>query len=109
MTLMLGTNDLKSRFAVQPLDIAESVGILLETIAKSDAGPNGKAPRVLLIAPPPLAKLTFLGDMVIAPFFVMPTVSALIWKNLLMHPVQGLFAWFANLLGMTRCSSCVLS
>ncbi len=63
MTLMLGTNDLKSRFAVQPLDIAESVGILLDTIAKSQAGPNGAAPRVLLIAPPPLAKLTFLGDM----------------------------------------------
>jgi len=38
--------------------------------------------------------------MVIAPFFVMPTVSALIWKNLLMHPVQGLFAWFSALLGM---------
>ena len=31
--------------------------------------------------------------MVIAPFFVMPTVSALVWKNLLMHPVSGLFAW----------------
>ena len=28
--------------------------------------------------------------LVIAPFFVMPTVSALIWKNLLMHPVYGL-------------------
>ena len=28
--------------------------------------------------------------MVIAPFFVMPTVSALVWKNLLMHPVSGL-------------------
>lgn len=39
--------------------------------------------------------------MVIAPFFVMPTVSALVWKNLLMHPVSGLFAWFANLVGMT--------
>ncbi|WP_406858185.1 sugar ABC transporter permease [Alsobacter sp. KACC 23698] len=37
--------------------------------------------------------------MVIAPFFVMPTVSALIWKNLLMHPVTGLFAWLANLVG----------
>jgi sorbitol/mannitol transport system permease protein len=37
--------------------------------------------------------------MVIAPFFVMPTVSALIWKNLLMHPVNGLFAWFARGLG----------
>jgi sorbitol/mannitol transport system permease protein len=39
--------------------------------------------------------------MVIAPFFVMPTVSALIWKNLLMHPVQGLFAWLASLIGVT--------
>jgi len=32
ITLMLGTNDLKSRFAVQPLDIAESIGVLLDTI-----------------------------------------------------------------------------
>lgn len=39
--------------------------------------------------------------MVIAPFFVMPTVSALIWKNLLMHPVSGLFAWIARSFGMT--------
>lgn len=38
--------------------------------------------------------------MVIAPFFVMPTVSALVWKNLLMHPVSGLFAWIAGLLGL---------
>jgi sorbitol/mannitol transport system permease protein len=39
--------------------------------------------------------------MVIAPFFVMPTVSALVWKNLLMHPVSGLFAWIAKLFGLT--------
>jgi sorbitol/mannitol transport system permease protein len=39
--------------------------------------------------------------MVIAPFFVMPTVSALVWKNLLMHPVSGLFAWIAKSLGLT--------
>lgn len=38
--------------------------------------------------------------MVIAPFFVMPTVSALVWKNLLMHPVSGLFAWIAISLGL---------
>jgi sorbitol/mannitol transport system permease protein len=37
--------------------------------------------------------------MVIAPFFVMPTVSALVWKNLLMHPVSGLFAWIATTAG----------
>jgi sorbitol/mannitol transport system permease protein len=35
----------------------------------------------------------------IAPFFVMPTVSALIWKNMLMHPVNGLFAFIARSLG----------
>jgi sorbitol/mannitol transport system permease protein len=39
--------------------------------------------------------------MVIAPFFVMPTVSALVWKNLLMHPVSGLLAYIATSLGLT--------
>jgi sorbitol/mannitol transport system permease protein len=38
--------------------------------------------------------------MVIAPFFVMPTVSALVWKNLLMHPVSGMFAWIAKSFGL---------
>ncbi|MEI4473068.1 carbohydrate ABC transporter permease [Frigidibacter sp. MR17.24] len=38
--------------------------------------------------------------LVIAPFFVMPTVSALVWKNMLMNPVNGLFAWIARALGM---------
>lgn len=36
----------------------------------------------------------------IAPFFVMPTVSALVWKNMLMHPVNGLFAYFTRSLGL---------
>ncbi len=39
--------------------------------------------------------------MVIAPFFVMPTVSALVWKNLLMHPVSGLLAYVAKSFGLT--------
>lgn len=38
--------------------------------------------------------------LVIAPFFIMPTVSALIWKNLLMHPVNGFFAYVLNSLGL---------
>lgn len=38
--------------------------------------------------------------MVLAPFFVMPTVSALVWKNMLMNPVNGLFAHFAQLIGV---------
>jgi len=38
--------------------------------------------------------------LVIAPFFVMPTVSALVWKNMFMNPVNGLFAYLANSLGL---------
>ncbi len=30
--------------------------------------------------------------LVIAPFFVMPTVSALVWKNMMMDPVNGILA-----------------
>jgi sorbitol/mannitol transport system permease protein len=37
----------------------------------------------------------------IAPFFIMPTVSALIWKNLLMHPVYGVFGIVARGVGGT--------
>jgi sorbitol/mannitol transport system permease protein len=37
--------------------------------------------------------------LVIAPFFVMPTVSALVWKNMLMHPSNGLFAWMSRSFG----------
>ena len=38
--------------------------------------------------------------MVIAPFFVMPTVAALVWKNMFMNPVNGLFAYFLKVMGM---------
>ena len=38
--------------------------------------------------------------LVISPFFVMPTVAALVWKNLLMHPVNGLFAHVAAAFGL---------
>jgi len=38
--------------------------------------------------------------LVIAPFFVMPTVSALIWKNFIMHPVYGLVAFVLHKIGL---------
>ncbi len=37
--------------------------------------------------------------MVIAPFFIMPTVSALVWKNMFMNPVNGIFAFLSSLAG----------
>ena len=36
----------------------------------------------------------------VAPFFVMPTVSALVWKNLMMHPIYGVFGAVARALGL---------
>lgn len=38
--------------------------------------------------------------LVIAPFFIMPTVSALVWKNLFMNPDNGLFAFLASSIGI---------
>ncbi len=39
--------------------------------------------------------------LVIAPFFVMPTVSALVWKNLFMDPVNGFLAHVWKAFGAT--------
>jgi sorbitol/mannitol transport system permease protein len=47
----------------------------------------------------------FLGSgiarvLAISPFFVMPTVSALVWKNLMMHPIYGVLGALAHALGL---------
>ena len=51
---------------------------------------------VALLMDQPVFGQGMLRLMVIAPFFVMPTVSALVWKNLLMNPESGFFAWIAQ-------------
>jgi sorbitol/mannitol transport system permease protein len=37
---------------------------------------------------------------VLAPFFVMPTVSALVWKNMMMHPDNGFLAFLMRSVGL---------
>lgn len=49
--IMLGTNDLKKRFSLAAIDIAAGAGMLTDIVLKSDAGYNGKSPKVLLISP----------------------------------------------------------
>lgn len=39
--------------------------------------------------------------LVISPFFIMSTVAALVWKNMMMNPNYGIFAWIATRLGFT--------
>jgi sorbitol/mannitol transport system permease protein len=53
-----------------------------------------------LLLDQPIMGRGFVRLLIIAPFFVMPTVSALVWKNMLMHPVSGLLAWLMQLVGM---------
>jgi len=61
--LMLGTNDLKIKFSVSALDIAMSIGVLVDTIQKSGFGPDGGKPKILILCPPPLGELSHLEDL----------------------------------------------
>lgn len=38
--------------------------------------------------------------LLISPFFIMPTVNALLWKNMMMNPIYGLFAVVATAIGV---------
>ena len=54
--------------------------------------------------------------LLISPFFIMPTVNALLWKNMMMNPIYGVFAvvagWFglepANMLATTPLLSIII-
>lgn len=63
IALMLGTNDLKERFGASASDIAQGAASLAEEVLRSGCGPEGGAPAVLLIAPPPVGRLTELAEM----------------------------------------------
>jgi len=52
--LMLGTNDLKTRFSLTAADIAEGIECLIKTIQQSRCGIEGKSPIILIAAPPPV-------------------------------------------------------
>lgn len=61
--LMLGTNDLKKRFGLNAMDIALSVERLVTFIRAHGAGPQGAAPGVLLVCPPPILETGCLAEM----------------------------------------------
>ena len=67
---------------VVPLALTIAIGTLVAVIF-NDYFPGRSIARLL----------------VVGPFFVMPTVSALVWKNLFLNPVYGLFAGIARTFG----------
>jgi lysophospholipase L1-like esterase len=61
--LALGCNDLKKRFSVSAFDIAESEARLIFLARAYGVDPGDRPPRILLVAPPPIAKLTDFAEM----------------------------------------------
>ncbi|HET7839218.1 MAG TPA: SGNH/GDSL hydrolase family protein [Rectinemataceae bacterium] len=56
VVIMLGTNDLKERFAATASDIAAGAARLAQLVLASRVGPSAKAPAVLLVAPFPVGR-----------------------------------------------------
>ncbi|MEP0944044.1 MAG: SGNH/GDSL hydrolase family protein [Rhizobiaceae bacterium] len=61
--IMLGTNDLKSRFSLSAFDIASGIKPLLEIVSSVAPKNGGQKPQTLVVAPPPLARLSLLAEM----------------------------------------------
>jgi lysophospholipase L1-like esterase len=63
VVLMLGTNDLKAHFGLEPYEIAAGAGALVDVILGSGTGPDGGRPAVLLVAPPLLGEVTGVSEL----------------------------------------------
>lgn len=55
---------------------------------------------IALLIDRPFAGRGLVRVMLISPFFIMPTVNALLWKNMMMNPIYGLFAVVALAMGV---------
>jgi lysophospholipase L1-like esterase len=63
LIIALGCNDLKARFSASPGDSAFGAERLILMARAEPVGPQGAPPRILLVAPPPLARLTAFAEM----------------------------------------------
>jgi lysophospholipase L1-like esterase len=61
--IALGCNDLKKRFSASPTDIASGAERLILAARALEVGATGAAPKILLVAPPPLARLSDYAEM----------------------------------------------
>lgn len=68
------------------------VGVLLITVIGGTA--------IALLLDQPMLGQGIVRIMIISPFFVMPPVAALVWKNMIMHPGYGVLADMSRALGL---------
>jgi sorbitol/mannitol transport system permease protein len=68
------------------------IGVLLITVIGGVA--------IALLLDQPMWGQGLVRILVISPFFVMPPVAALVWKNMIMHPQYGVFADISRFFGL---------
>ncbi len=79
-------------------DFVNTLLLVLSTLVITVAGGVGLA----ILLDQPFWGRGIVRVLMISPFFIMPTVSSLVWKNLIMHPVFGLFAAIQKFFGATE-------
>jgi lysophospholipase L1-like esterase len=62
LILMLGTNDVKVKYAVDDAAIGIGMEDLLQTVHTSQAGRNNAEPKTIIIAPPPIKEIAAKED-----------------------------------------------
>ncbi len=63
LIIALGCNDLKQRFSASAGDIANGAERLIQMARGEPVGPRGGPPAIILVAPPPLGRLSELAEM----------------------------------------------
>jgi len=63
LIIALGCNDLKQRFSASAGDIANGAERLIQMARAEPVGPRGAPPAIILIAPPPLGRLSEFAEM----------------------------------------------
>lgn len=63
VVIMLGTNDLKAIHRLDAAMVAQGAGSVVDAARESLAGPGGRPPAVLLVAPPPLGRTTIAAEL----------------------------------------------
>jgi lysophospholipase L1-like esterase len=63
LVISLGCNDLKARFGLPAADIARAIDRLIVIALQEQVSPTGGPASILVVAPPPIAKLTGFAEM----------------------------------------------
>ena len=63
VVMMLGSNDLKRFFNLPASEIANGAAVLARLVLRSDSGPAGQPPQLLLLCPPRVGDMGHLPDL----------------------------------------------